>query len=436
VGRTHVNLEEIYRLLPDMEELESLRLSIAGAAVPDPEKEWDGSRAYATIDKRIVSLLELEKVMEEAEQSLHDYIASLFASFRPVLRTYWEGNDAGAANHLILLGDHQEQLGRLRKARQCFETALSLSLPLPNKQPQIIALRRIARVAQAIGELRDAVLYYQRCAELARDAGDLRNEIIAGTGVGNVLAMQGRWSESEGWYRKALGRVISLEDSTLNLQKAQLYNNLAMIMMRQDRLADAKEWFEVALAEWKVIESPIDLAICYHNRGLLYRKEESMVDAREMFARALELAIPSSLRAAIAIDLAESCLKDGLLSQADEWGREAEEHAIAARSPYTLGHLYLGLGNLALARGDEDGIIFYEKALEIARDKEYLLLEGETLVNYALLRMELGGREEAQSYLERACEIFAALGDVDECERANRILRDITSSTPAEAAMT
>jgi hypothetical protein len=50
--------------------------------------------------------------------------------------------------------------------------------------------------------------------------------------------------------------------------------------------------------------------------------------------------------------------------------------------------------------------------------------------------MELGGREEAQSYLERACDIFAALGDVDECERANRILRDIISSTPAEAAMT
>ncbi|HEU0078838.1 MAG TPA: tetratricopeptide repeat protein [Longimicrobiaceae bacterium] len=418
-----------------MEELEAFRLSIAGAAVPDPEKEWDGSRAFATIDKRIVSLPGVERVMEEAEQSLHDYVSSLFAAFRPVLRAFWEGNDADAARHLVELGERQEQAGRLRKARQCFETALSLSLPLPNKQPQIIALRRIARVAQALGDLRESVRYYQRAAELASDAGDLLDEVIARTGVGNVLAMQGRWSESEEWYRNALRRVTSLRDETLYLERAQLYNNLAMIAMRQDRLPDAEQWFEKAFAAWEVIDSPVDLAICHHNRGLLYRKRGRTEDAREMFGRALQLAIPSALRAAIALDFAESCLTDGLLSQAEEWGRDAEEHAIAARSPYTLGNLYLSLGNLALARGDEDGIIFYEKALEIARDKEYLLLEGETLVNYALLRIELGGREEAQSYLERACEIFAAMGDVGERERAQSILRDLARSVPAEAAV-
>lgn len=418
-----------------MEELEALRLSIAGAAVPDPEKEWDGSRAFATIDKRIVSLHGVEKVMDEAEQALHDYVTSLFSAFRPVLRAFWSGNDADAARHLIDLGERQEQFGRLRKARQCFETALSLSLPLSNKQPQIIALRRIARVAQALGELREAVRYYQRAAELAFDAGDLPDEVIARTGVGNVLAMQGRWTESEEWYRKALERATSPGDETLYLQRAQLYNNLAMITMRQDRLPDAEHWFEKAFAAWRVIDSPVDLAICHHNRGLLCRKQEQTEDAREMFGRALQLAIPSALRAAIAIDFAESCLKDGLLSQAEEWGRDAEEHAIDARSPYTLGNLYLSLGNLALARGDEDGIIFYEKALEIARDKEYLLLEGETLVNYALLRIELGGREEAQSYLERACEIFTGMGDVGERERAQNILRDLAQSVPAEAAM-
>ena len=419
-----------------MEELEALRLSIAGAAVPDPDKEWDGSRAFSTIDKRIVSLSAVERVMEEAEQSLHEYVTSLFSAFGPVLRAYWHGNDADAARHLIELGVCQEQFGRLRKARECFETALSLSLPLPNKQPQIVALRRIARVAQALGDLREAIKYYQRAAELATDAGDLMDEVIAGTGIGNVLAMQGRWAESEAWYRKVLERATAAREETLYLQQAQLFNNLAMISVRQDRPADAEEWFERAFAAWKVIDSPVDLAICYHNRGLLYRRRGSREQARGMFSKALELSIPSALRASIAIDFAECCLQDGLLSQAEEWGRDAEEHAIAARSPYTLGHLYLSLGNMAFARGDEDGIIFFEKALEIARDKEYLLLEGETLVNYALLRKELGGREEAQSYLERACEIFAAMGDVGERERAQCILRDLAGPMPAKAAVT
>ncbi|HEX7243215.1 MAG TPA: tetratricopeptide repeat protein [Longimicrobiaceae bacterium] len=413
-----------------MEELEWFRLAIANAAVPDPEREWDGSRAYATIDKRIVSLPRVEGVLDEAEQALHEYVATLFATFRPLLRAYWEGDDAGVATLLIQLGERQEQHGRYRKARQCFETALALSFPLPDKHPQIVALRRIARVAQSLGELNAALPYYQRSAELARNSGDLHNEVIAETGAGNVLAMQGRWVEAEASYRKALERVSGVPD-TLALQKAQLYNNLGMVTTRQGRYVDAEAWFDRALHAWKVIDSPVDRAICYHNLGLLYRWQERTDDARVMLRKALELPVPSSLRAAVAIDLAESYLKDRLLGQAEEWGREAEEHAIAARSPYTLGHLYMSLGKLALARGDEEGMIFFEKALEIAREKEYLLLEGEALVNYAVLRSDLGGREEAQSYLERACEIFALQGDVAERARAERILRSLCD--PAEA---
>ena len=90
--------------------------------------------------------------------------------------------------------------------------------------------------------------------------------------------------------------------------------------------------------------------------------------------------------------------------------RVAEEHAIASRSPYTLGYMYRNLGNLARARGDEDGFTFFEKALQIAREKGYPSLEAETLVDYAELRRNAGGGEEAEAYLERARELFIQLG--------------------------
>lgn len=412
-----------------MEELEGVRLSLAGAAVPDPEKEWDGSRAYATIDKRIVSLPEVEGVLDEAENALQQYVKSLFSTFRPLLRTYWAGQDAEAADHLIRLGEQQEQIGRHRKARQCFETALAVSLPLTDKRTQIVTLRRIARASQALGDLNEALRYYQRSAELARDAGALSHEVIAETGIGNVLAIQGRWSDSEAYYRIALDHAEVVQgDDSLDLQCAQLYNNLGMITTRQDSLADAERWFARALESWATIDSPVDLAVCYHNQGLLRKKEGRQKEARALFMEALALPISSSLRTALAIDLAESYLKDGMLLEAEEWGREAEQHAIAARSPYFLGRMYHGLGNIARARADANGITFFEKALEIARHNELPLLEGETLTDYALLRSQIGGTEEAVSYLERAREIFDGLGAVHELARAGEVLGEIVET--------
>jgi len=130
---------------------------------------------------------------------------------------------------------------------------------------------------------------------------------------------------------------------------------------------------------------------------------------------------------AIAVDLAECHARLGRLAEAERWGRRAEDYAIASRSTYALGHLYLGLGKLASARGETHGLVFFEKALEIAGRCEYPLLEAETLLEYALLRDTEGGTEEAIAYLERAREIFAGLDSPRDRERAEvEIVRIVT----------
>ena len=129
---------------------------------------------------------------------MHAQVRALFAGMRPVLRGYAAGNGAEAARRLIALGEDQEALGRYRNARRCYESALALALPLAEKGPQIVALRRAARIARVLGELDDALLHYRRSGELAGDADDRRGEVIAYTGVGNVLAVQGRWAGGRG----------------------------------------------------------------------------------------------------------------------------------------------------------------------------------------------------------------------------------------------
>jgi tetratricopeptide (TPR) repeat protein len=430
VSATCLVVEELHRLLPGLDELERLRLSIVGAAVPDPARAWDGSQAYTTLDKRVISLERLEDAAAEAEAELHEHVQMLFAGLRPVLRAYAAGEGDEAARALIALGEAQESRGRYRGARRCYEAALQLALPLVEKGPQLVVLRRLARIARVMGDLDEAQRYYRRSGELARDAGDSRAEVIARTGLGNVLAVQGHWVEAEAEYREALERAECLGEYEMRLELAQLCNNLAMITTRQNRLDEAERWVMAALARWAELDSPSDKAICYLNQGQLRARQGRAEEARAIYRRALSLPIPPEVRVNLCLDLAESYLRDGHLTQAHEYGREAEAQAIRAQSPYTLAGMYRGLGNIARGSGEDDGFIFFEKALQIAREKGYALLEAETLADYAELRAQSGQIEEARAYLERARELFVYIGAAHEQARAAERLHTLSVPTP------
>lgn len=433
MSRIEATVEELLGLLPDVDELELLRLRIIGAAVPDPGRAWDSSSAYATVDKRIVSAGEVDLAVREAEESLRAYVASLYEGLRPVFRAFFAGDEDHAARHLITLGEQMEGGGRLKAARQAYRAALSITLPLLDKSTQILAVRRIGRVSLALGDFQDAVLHYERSAQLARDTGDTRGEVVARTGIGNVLVWQGRWNEAEWHYREALALLETLEGTQPSLERAQLYSNLCNLTTRLERLEEAETFVTEALAIFRTIESPVDLAICLIHQAHLREKKGRFADAREAYERVRGLPVPPAVQCAMATDSAELCLREGHLTQAEEWGRESEEHAIRSGSAYILGRMYQGRGNVARARGNEDGFTFFEKALEIARDKGYPFLEAETLRDYAALRLQSGGLEEAQAYLERARELFHQLGSVRDAAQVEEALREIRAgSRPVE----
>jgi tetratricopeptide (TPR) repeat protein len=238
---------------------------------------------------------------------------------------------------------------------------------------------------------------------------------------------QGRWAEAERAYSSALALTEQAGAASMALERGQLYNNLGNVHTRWGRLVDAEEWLARARDLWSELESPLDAAIWYLNLGHLREAQERLPEAREAYTSGVNLSIPSSLKALIAADLADVCLKDGYVSQAADMARLAEEHAIASGSPYTLGYMYRNLGNLARARGDEDGFTFFEKALQIAREKGYPSLEAEALADYAEMRRGAGGVEEAEAYLERARELFVELGSPQNLARVERALEEIRS---------
>lgn len=424
-----LTVERLLTLIPPLEELDGLRSGIARASIPDWESRWARSGTHATVDMRVVVPESLEPVVREAEETLHQYIASLFATYRTVLSTFCAGEHTDTIESLIQLGEDQERFERPRYARQFYDAALALSLPLPEKKLQILASRRIARSALAASEFDEAWGWYQRSATLARDAGDIQGEVVGWTGCGNVRAFQGRWVEAEECYQRALERMKTQEGAEwVESHGAQLFTNLGMVATRQNRLDEAEKWLSLVVDLRQSLRSPADRAAWYHDMGTLRGKQERHDEARECFHRALEVTDAPAVCAVIAIDLAMSYLEDSLFHRAEDWGRKAEEHAIKARSPYSIGRVYLGRGNIARAQGDEGGLTFYEKALEIAREKDLRALEGEVLQEYARLRKRMGGAEEAQAYLEHARTIFTELGEVHELARAEEELARIQGS--------
>lgn len=425
MSRSEATVEDLLQLLPSAEELEVLRLQLISTAVRDPDRTWDSSSSYSTVDKRILSADDVERAIAQAEQAVLQHVTMLHEGMRPVFRSFFSGNTEEAARHLIALGERYETSGRAAGAHQCYRAALTVSLPLADKSAQILALRRLGRVALALGDFRDATAFYERSADLARDTDDLAGEVIARTGMGNVKTYQGRWGEAFELYRGALDLAEKAGPDRLLLERGQLFNNLGGVSHRTGRLDESEAWLDRAREVWDTVDAPLETAIGHLHRGHLRKAQGRLADARASYQAGLNLEIPSSLKAILAADLANVWLLDGYVTEAEEEARVAEEHAIATRSPYTLGYMYRQLGNLARARGDEDGFTFYEKALQIAREKGYASLEAETLADYAELRRHNGGAEEAIAYLERARELFLELGSVQERERAEQVLAEM-----------
>ncbi|HEX8394780.1 MAG TPA: tetratricopeptide repeat protein, partial [Longimicrobium sp.] len=268
MDRSQATVAELLALVPEMDEFELFRLRVIGAAVPDPGRTWDSSSAYATVDKRLVSPDDVERSIREAEESLRQYVTTLYDGLRPVFRAFYEGRGDEAAQRLIRLGEEMESLGRLKGARQCYRAALTLALPLQEKAAQILALRRIARATLALGDFQDAAQHYERTAQLARDAGDLRGEVVARTGLANVLVWQGGWTEAERRYRDALA-LAEAGGAELAQERLPLLYNLGMLATRMERHAEAEEWLGRALERAPHDGTAVDQANCFINLAQL-----------------------------------------------------------------------------------------------------------------------------------------------------------------------
>jgi tetratricopeptide (TPR) repeat protein len=274
-----------------------------------------------------------------------------------------------------------------------------------DRVPLVLALRRAARAHLALGEPAKALVFYRASAEDAAASGDATGCVIAGTGIGNVLAFQGRWAEAQSAYRAAYDAAVSVDERL----RAQLCVNLSLVAREQHRLDEAEGWLAQARGSWDRM-SDADRSVWWNNEGLLLMERGDVTRAARAFEDALECAGGHFDRAMIYDNRAELAARAQRVNDALDLSRQAEEHALAAGAPRALAEIYVRMGKLFGLNGDANGVTFFEKALELCRTGGYPLLEGTAHLEYGLFRQSLGEHDDGRPHLLRAREIFGELG--------------------------
>src|SRR5207253_3375745 len=195
-------------------------------------------------------------------------------------------------------------------------------------------------------------------------ANDLESEIIATVGLGNGYGYQGRWHDARNQYLAAL----KLCGDGFGRLRGQLAMNLAASYREQGELDDAAAQLSNASALWSEL-SIGEQSIWYSERGLLLLARGETTAAEPVFRQALESSTGDFGRAMAFDNMAELCIVQGNLNEAESCARAAEEHAVRSGSTRALAEIYTRLGKIFRLRSDLNGVTFFEKALELCRGR-------------------------------------------------------------------
>jgi len=424
----HLLVERALALVPDAEEFLPLSDAVIGASRLDRDKQWARSGAYATLGKRVVDPSRLAEMVPQivaaSQQRLHD----LFSHVVDAVRSQQEGDPAAAALALVRAGEVEEGAGRVEKAERIYHLALEISRDLRDKAPHLLTLRRLGRVARAAGRLDEAWSWYEQSYQLAVDAMDPAGQAIACQGLGNLCDDRGERDRARGWYERGLAIAQGLADPALEWP---FYTNLSVIAIKHGELADAEAM--LARARERIEATGADDAMPFYlnNRGLLLTEHGGLAAAEAVFRDALARRPEPRWEVTVRCNLGDVLLRQGRLFEAQDEARRAEELAIVHRLIADLVEVYVLLGGIARARGDEEGFVFYEQALNVCHERGLPRKdEAAVLHGYGLLHGACGRPAEARAYLDAARELYESLGFLPELARVDE---DIAIMEPAAA---
>lgn len=205
-------------------------------------------------------------------------------------------------------------------------------------------------------------------------AGDQKNQFVAGyhRDLGLALRRQGRYSEAEQAYLKAIDYVNAFEKTSRSLMATAYNEELCIVYLLQGRRRELIELYESVLTQLDFYERPVAeniypyyaakkagvLAAAYAQEG---RPDQAVrvMQAVMKFIRANEKTIASApfyadLAALARPELANALRSDGQLEKAAQVLQDNESEVAKLNNEVVTAHQRYAEGMLALARKDPD----------------------------------------------------------------------------------
>lgn len=415
----HLLVERALALVPDYEDFLPLSDALIGASRVDSDKLWARSGAYATVGKRVVDPARVEEMVRVRLDRSHQRLRELFDLVLGAIREQQAGNPAIAAGMLVRAGEMEEEARRLEKAERIYRMALGVSQDLREKEPHVLALRRLARTARTAGRLDEAWSWYEQSYQLAGGALDVEGQVIACQGLGNVCHDRGERDRARMWWEQGLQLSAGLDEPSVEWP---LYMNLSALSMLEGDLAESERLLDRGRERMEQSGAPDARMYWLNNRGLLLLEHGDSAAAEAVFREALDGA-EGHWELTMRVNLGESLRAQGRLLEAEDEARRAEEVAIVHRLVPDLIDVYTLLGAIARDRCDEEGFVFYEQALRVCHERGLpRKTEAAILHGYGQLHCACDRPEEGRGYLEAARDVYRALGFAPELGRVEESL--------------
>jgi len=404
-----LTFEDIARILPDFVELTPVRNLLLAHSDPDPEHRWSGSGELETERARRVDGRVLSHQVEALAEQTRVHLLALYGLLGETLKRLAAGDRSGAASALLEAAALEERNARADRARAYAQSAHTLAREANDLKVVATSLRRWGRSDRALGQLPDAVAHYEQGFQVSLAIEDHPGAAEAAIGLGNVLELQGKWELAEDWYQKAL-EVLDGQPG-VHPEQWQAMINLHIVLRSAGALERSITW--LARAEEEVARQGDTGAAPYleNARGQLHAWSGDFDLAEQAFRSGLAATDQPFARVTIGLNLAEVLLAQGRSLEAAEEAREAEREALQGALPAKLPEIYRFLGRVAVANGNPDAFVLFERALELQRERGLPDLERAlTLQAYAEGELARGESESAEALLREARQLYQSLG--------------------------
>lgn len=232
--------------------------------------------------------------------------------------------------------------------------------------------------------------------------------------------------EAEEWYRRGLEALRPMEPGRALWQ---LQSNLSLVTRRAGDLEGSREWLQAARTTVDTLGDSDGKVYVLTAEGLLLVASGDPATAEIRYLEALEHASSSFAVARVLVNLGESLLLQRKVDKAEAVFRRLELLALTEGLTASLPHAYRGLGAVARERGDPEGFLFFEQALELCRTSGLPQFElALTQLEYAEFELQQKLSEAAAGRLEEALGIFAGIGTEPERQKTERLLKSIGES--------